>query len=586
MSKNSQQVHEKLDQFSATAIAGNDILSSCLYVCGIATLFAGVYAPLVFLVIGMVLFFYKFVYSEVVEALPLNGGAYNCLLNATSKPRAAVAGVMTMLSYVATSVISAKTAAEYLHTVWHGLPVMPVTAGIIVVFALLVILGVKDSARVAKVIFSLHIFTLTLLVSMGLLKIVNGDITQLLANVNATELLWENKDKWQMLFFAFSASLLGVSGYESSANFVEEQEKGVFRKTLRNMLLGVAIFNPLIALVLLNTLNLDAIFVAKDFVLADVGISVGGMALKYLIVVDAFLVLSGAVLASFVGASGLLYRMTLDQCFPSKILLPKLKNRNQNANRIIIAFALLCLSILFVTGGSLLSLAGVYTISFLGVMSLFALGNIILRSSRDDLKRPYKAPIFFSVLAFIFTATGIIGNVMIDPKNLQYFLLYFVPSISIVMFMIYRDYILEFLLKIFKKLPFLYNIFEPVFDEIIKHKIILFAHHPAKLFKSLEYIRKNETSRNITIVFCSRNTRDSKLFTAQFISYIKTFKTANIFPMFKIEFILEDKLEFEPETVRTYSKRYRIGRNNIFIGSIHEQHDFTFEDLGGVRIIQ
>lgn len=236
MSKKSHPVHEKLDQFSATAIAGNDILSSCLYVCGIATLFAGVYAPLVFLVIGLVLFFYKFVYSEVVEALPLNGGAYNCLLNATSKPRAAVAGVMTMLSYVATSVISAKTAAEYLHTVWHGLPVMPVTAGIIVVFALLVILGVKDSARVAKVIFSLHVFTLALLVSMGLLKIVNGDISQLLANVKATELLWENKDKWQMLFFAFSASLLGVSGYESSANFVEEQEAGVFRKTLRNML--------------------------------------------------------------------------------------------------------------------------------------------------------------------------------------------------------------------------------------------------------------------------------------------------------------------------------------------------------------
>lgn len=234
---------------------------------------------------------------------------------------------------------------------------------------------------------------------------------------------------------------------------------------------------------MLNTLNLESIALAKDFVLADVGVNVGGMALKYLIVVDAFLVLSGAVLASFVGASGLLYRMTLDQCFPSKILLPKLKKRNQNANRIIIAFALLCLSILFVTGGSLLSLAGVYTISFLGVMSLF-------------------------------------------------------------------------------------------------------AHHPAKLFKSLEYIRKNETSRNITVVFCTKDAKDSKLFTAQFISYIKTFKTANIFPMFKIEFVLEDKLEFEPETVRTYSKRYRIGRNNIFIGSIHEQHGFTFEDLGGVRIIQ
>jgi len=30
------------------------------------------------------------------------------------------------------------------------------------------------------------------------------------------------------LFFGFAASLLGISGFESSANFVEEQAEGVF----------------------------------------------------------------------------------------------------------------------------------------------------------------------------------------------------------------------------------------------------------------------------------------------------------------------------------------------------------------------
>lgn len=94
MSTQSSQ-HQKLDAFSSTAIAGNDILSSSLYVCGIAILFAGIWAPLIFLIIGAVLYLYKHVYTEVVEALPLNGGAYNCLLNATSKPFAGVAGVMT-----------------------------------------------------------------------------------------------------------------------------------------------------------------------------------------------------------------------------------------------------------------------------------------------------------------------------------------------------------------------------------------------------------------------------------------------------------------------------------------------------------
>lgn len=37
------------------------------------------------------------------------------------------------------------------------------------------------------------------------------------------------------LFFGFSVSLLGVSGFETSANYIEEQKEGVFAKTLRNM---------------------------------------------------------------------------------------------------------------------------------------------------------------------------------------------------------------------------------------------------------------------------------------------------------------------------------------------------------------
>ena len=103
----------KLNQLFATAICGNDILSSVLYVSGIAILFAGIYAPIVLLIVVGILYLYKFVYTEVVEALPVNGGAYNCLLNATSKKFAAVAGVMTILSYTATAVISAKVGVEY-----------------------------------------------------------------------------------------------------------------------------------------------------------------------------------------------------------------------------------------------------------------------------------------------------------------------------------------------------------------------------------------------------------------------------------------------------------------------------------------
>ncbi|WP_211224968.1 amino acid permease [Psychroserpens burtonensis] len=54
------------------------------------------------------------------------------------------------------------------------------------------------------------------------------------------------------IFLGFTASMLGVSGFESSTNFVEEQQKGVFPKTLKNMWLVVSIINSLAALFALS----------------------------------------------------------------------------------------------------------------------------------------------------------------------------------------------------------------------------------------------------------------------------------------------------------------------------------------------
>lgn len=579
------QGHQKLSSFSTTAIASNDILSSSLYVSGITILFAGVWAPIIFLVISVVLFCYKKVYTEVVEALPLNGGAYNCLLNATDKNRAAIAGVMTVLSYVATSVISARTASAYLNTLFAGIPIIPLTVAIIVFFAVLTIFGVKDSANVAKGIFIFHIFSLMLFISMGIIIGINDGWSVFSLNWESTKLLFAEKPAFEILFFAFASSLLGVSGFESSANFVEEQEPGAFRKTLKNMLIGVTFFNPLIAIVVLNTLDFNTIKQAADFVLSVAAFDIGGPALQWIIVIDAFLVLSGAVLSSFIGSYGLLYRMTLDHCLPSSILLPKLKKRNHNGNRLVILFAALCISILLLTGGNLLSLAGVYTISFLGVMTAFATGNLILRRNRPELKRTYSAPFIVVIIAVISTSLGIVGNILVNPNNLVYFLLYFIPSFTVVTIMIYRDYLLEYALNSLRYFPFLQQPVNKLFDYVTHSRVILFARHPEKMYASLNYIKNNETSRRITVVFCKGRAQDATKLIPIFKEYCDFFKEAQVFPNLDINFIVENEA-FGPDIIRTYAKRYRIGRNNMFIGTLHVSHSFNFEELGGVRIIQ
>ena len=80
-----------LEELEATAISGNDILSSTFYVSGLVTLSAGKLTPVCLVLVGVVLYLFQGIYHETVTALPINGGTYNILLNCTSKQIASMA---------------------------------------------------------------------------------------------------------------------------------------------------------------------------------------------------------------------------------------------------------------------------------------------------------------------------------------------------------------------------------------------------------------------------------------------------------------------------------------------------------------
>merc|ERR1719487_2480299 len=106
--------HKTIGTLAATAICGNDITASCFYVVGELSKNAGIYAPVCTVLSSLTLHCFRHIYGEVVSALPLNGGIYNLLLNSSTKRSASVAACLTILSYTATGVVSAVTAAEYL----------------------------------------------------------------------------------------------------------------------------------------------------------------------------------------------------------------------------------------------------------------------------------------------------------------------------------------------------------------------------------------------------------------------------------------------------------------------------------------
>ncbi len=568
-----------LGQWLATAICGNDITSSCLYVAAIASVYAGVLAPLVLLLVGGVLYLYKKIYTEVVEALPLNGGAYNCLLNCTSKLTASLAACMTILSYIATAVISSKTAVEYLHDLVPSFPIMETTIGILVLFAVLTIIGITESAVVALVIFVFHISILITFCVLGFSSFPN-DFHILRANFITVP---EGDGLLMAVFLGFSSALLGVSGFESSANFVEAQDHGVFPKTLRNMLVAVIIFNPLTSIIALNLLPLKEIVEHKDHLLAHVALGTGGNLFMALVIIDAVAVLSGAVLTSYVGVTGLVHRMSLDQCFPQFLLKA---NPRGTFHRIVIGFFLLCSSILLLTGGNLLNLAGVYTISFLGVMTLFGVGNVLLKVRRKELKRTYRAGWMTILLGITATSLGILGNIIIDFNNFFFFLEYFIPGLLLVVLMYLRIPILKSILNMAnyvmtKIVVWRSSIIDKIFA-ITDQRVILFARGGRldRLHQAFNYIVKNESSRRVLLVHLYNSPDENE---EQAIKEALN-PLQQIFPSLDVELIVREA-RFGPEVVDTLSQEFGVLKNNMFIGAPEEKHNFSVQDLGGVRII-
>lgn len=104
--------------------------------------------------------------------------------------------------------------------------------------------------------------------------------------------------------------LLSICLFTFSA---EEQAKGVFPKTLRNMWSLVAFFNPTLAFLAVGVLPLEKIRQSSNDVLAQMGGHAAGDWLRFMVSIDACLVLSGSVLTSYVGVTGLVRRMSLDR---------------------------------------------------------------------------------------------------------------------------------------------------------------------------------------------------------------------------------------------------------------------------------
>jgi amino acid transporter len=586
--------HAKIGELAATAICGNDITASCFYVVGELAKNSGLFAPLCTVLSSITLFCFRGIYGEVVTALPLNGGIYNLLLNSTSKRMASVAACLTILSYTATGVVSAVTAANYL----SAAPIMadtasedylvPLAVAILAFFAFLMILGMKESSLVASLLFVFHLSTLGALSVASIFHVYKHGLGTFRYNLK-----WEHQPPlWKSVFYGFSSAMLGVSGFETSANFVEEQAEGVFPRTLTNMWVSVSVINISLPILASLVLSLDEITGPEAAnVLVFMADRVSGNLLANTLAIDALLVLSGSVLTSYVGVCGLVQRMAGDRCLPE--YFSALNSCRGTPHWTILSFFGLCASLCVVMDGVTYKLAAVYSLAFLAVMALFAFCGIYMKIKRPTLPRQIITSVPQFLLGMALVLTAFYAVVDLHPEMLRYFWMYYGMTVLCVMIAFMRIPIFMGMLWMVSKCQTAQILLslcvseEP--QEWIKEQIaklwslsvVYFTKTSdlSQLNAALRYIEENEEARHVRIVHVYPENSPVPYHFMECVHVLDT-----IYKKIRTDCIVVQG-DFGPDMILHVADMTGVSPNCMFINCPKRDDHYPFSELGGVRVI-
>ncbi|OWZ09349.1 Transmembrane protein [Phytophthora megakarya] len=611
--KELDQPKKLLGELPATSISGNDILSSVLYSAASVAAKAGKLMPIPLLMVSTVLFFFRFIYEEVVTAIPMNGGTYNALLNTTSKRTAAVAACLSILSYIATGVVSATSGVRYLN-LQVDIPIVTSAIVLLGAFAVLAFIGIAESSRVAVVIFLHHLTVLVILfVSCMVYWIKHPHVFRDNMDTGYPEVDFAGSmldgNVFTAIFFGFGASMLGITGFESSSNYVEEQKPGVFRKTLRNMWALVTFFNVGLGTGILAVLPLNGeggIHESEDALLANVGRESIGSWFETWICIDAFIVLSGAVLTSYVGICGLVRRLSTDRVLPA-FLAETNKLRGTN-HYIILIYFLLSSSLVLILNADASTVNGVYTYSFLGLMAMFSCSCMLLKGKRSEIPRDIHAAWTTVIIGFVLVVIAIFANLLGDPSVLMYFAIYFIVVMFVMFIMFERVTILRCILVMLKKMaPSRYGKAAAVGltpnssmevehtgargGRTIARTIVSIRNAPIVFFckvpdltiinKAIIYVRRNEQTHTLRIVHVFGDEEADAPVLATFREMAALFDS--MYPKIRVDFV-SVRGEFGPAMIEWLSRTMKVSRQMMFI----TQPDLISAErvtTAGVRVI-
>ena len=282
---------------------------------------------------------------------------------------------------------------------------------------------------------------------------------------------------------------------------------------------------------------------------------------------------------------------------------------------IILSYFFLASSLVSVLQGNVEILSGVYTYAFLGLMTLFGCGCMLLKFKRAELPRVgVIAPWWMCLTGVTLVCVGFLANLLGDPMILTYFALYFISVMAIVWIMFERLLLLKLLMYALTQLcpsksqskssefnetrseshqPLASNESQAltgakggrtiarIIQDINEPSILFFCKHPdlSTINKAILYVRMNEQTSCLRITHIYDPTTGVD---PNFEPIVAMFD--RIYPKLRIDFLMIEG-HFGPAMIEWISTNLDIPKNMMFIKQTDSQFSYQLAKLGGVRII-
>jgi amino acid transporter len=366
------------DAISSTAYATEEILLILVPVAGLAALHLLLpISAVVVVVLALVVISYR----QTIYAYPSGGGAYVVARDNLGQTPSLVAGASLLVDYTLTVAVSISAGVAAVVSVYPGLRDhrVGIALGVITFMALANLRGIKESGALFAVPTYLYVVALTLLIGVGLWRLLSGDLEPMPVDQDQLDDLTGGSTVGLagitgalILARAFSSGAVALSGTEAISNGIQAFRAPESRNAARTLitmacLLGIFFFGiSLLADLLRPTVS------EQETLLSVMGGAVfgRGSALYLFVQFTTMAILFVAANTAFAGFPALSSIMARDGFLPRQ--LAHRGNRLVFSNGIVV-LSLAAALLLVIFGGSTNALIPLYAV---GVFTGFTVSQV------------------------------------------------------------------------------------------------------------------------------------------------------------------------------------------------------------------